>query len=279
MSRMHVGRAYFRQHIFTRFNQREAYRKAFKDLKYDEILVAQDFGTLVCPPNASEREHYVTDHCVLLRWKVRTENKKNPDDPDWEERRLYIDLICDDTTRKNDFHFVRHSWDFLLFKTDHFSLFRHIIVFSDGASKHFKSRYTMKYFANMSVESARSIIYNFFASYHGSGLWDAHFAHNNTAIRNFLIKMEGIRKKRQSQNFSPLSEIKELVRVLMESLKDTIVYDVYNVDRDPSTKPIVKPLPNIKRYHTFKFIDADHIDCSIMCGKTHSHLNTIRMYG
>ena len=65
----------------------------------------------------------------------------------------------------------------------------------------------------------------------------------------------------------------------MESLKDTIVYDVYHVDRDPSIKPNVKPLPNIKRYHTFQFIDADHVDCSIMCGKTHPHLNTIRMYG
>ena len=85
----------------------------------------------------------------------------------------------------------------------------------------------MKCFANMTVESARSIVYRFFASYHGSGLWDAHFAHNNTAIRNFLIKMEGLRKKGKSKDFSPLAEIKQLVRVLMESLKDTVVYDVY----------------------------------------------------
>ena len=68
----------------------------------------------------------------------------------------------------------------------------------------------------------------------------------NTAIRNFLIKMEGLRKKGQSQDFSPLSEIKQLVRVLMESLKDTVVYDVYRVDRDPSLKSDVKPIPNIK---------------------------------
>ena len=197
-------------------------------------------------------------------------HKDKPDDPDWDEKRLYIDLIGDDETRKNDFHYLRHSWDYLLFKTNHFSSFCHIIVFSDGASKHFKSRFTMKYFANMTVECARTIVYQFFASYHGSGLWDAHFAHNNTAIRNFLIKMEGLRKKGQSKDFSPLAEIKQLVRVLMESLKDTVVYDVYRVDRDPSSKPDVKPIPFIKKYHTFKFIDSNHVDCSIMSGTSYT---------
>lgn len=58
--------------------------------------------------------------------------------------------------------------------------------------------------------------------------------------------------------------------MLMESLKDTKVYDVYNVDLDSCVKPNVKPLPNIKQYHSFKFIDVDHVDCSIMTGKTHT---------
>ncbi len=124
----------------------------------------------------------------------------------------------------------------------------------------------MKYFADLTVESARSIVYQFFASYHGSGLWDAHFAHNNTAIRNFLIKMEGLRKKGQSLDFSPLADIKQLVRILMESLKDTKVYDVYRINRDPTLKPDVKPIHKIKKYHSFKFIDPNHVDCSIMTG-------------
>ena len=131
----------FRQHIYTRFNQREAYRKAWENLQTDEILVAQDFGTLTCPPNATERDHYVTDFCVLLRWK----------DGD-AERRLYIDLLCDDSTRKNDFFFLRYSWRYLLFETSHFESFKHIIIISHGASKHFKSRFTMKSFADVSVQ-------------------------------------------------------------------------------------------------------------------------------
>jgi hypothetical protein len=57
------------QHIYTRFNQRDAYRQAWEHLQPHEILVAQDFGTLTCPPNSTENDHYVTDYCVLLRWK------------------------------------------------------------------------------------------------------------------------------------------------------------------------------------------------------------------
>lgn len=202
--------------------------------------------------------------------KVQREKQDKPDGPDWDEKRLYIDLIGDDDTRKNDFHYLRHSWYYLLFKTTHFWSFRYIIVFSDGASKHFKSRFTMKYVADITVESARSMVYQFFASYHGSGLWDAHFAHNNAAIRNFVIKMEGLRKKGQNRDFSPLSGIKKLVRVLMESLKDTVVYDVYRIDRDPSSKPDAKPIPNITKYHSFRLIDGNHIDCSIMTGRFYS---------
>ena len=117
----------------TRFNQRAAYRDAFKNLTYDDALVAQDFGTLTCPPNATERDHYVTDHCVLLRWKVKNEKRKKPDDPEWIEKRFYIDLLCDDKTRKNDFHFLHHSWRYLHQKTTHISSFKRIIIFSDGA--------------------------------------------------------------------------------------------------------------------------------------------------
>ena len=112
----------------------------------------------------------------------------------------------------------------------------------------------MKFFADMRQETTLDCIYNFFASYHGSGLWDAHFAHNNTAIRNFLIQMEGLRKKGQSKDFSPLSDLKALVRVLMESLDNTVVYDLYDIDRDPSLKPNVKPIPNIKQYHNFALL-------------------------
>ena len=146
-------------------------------------------------------------------------------------------MICDDNTRKNDFYYLRHSWRHMLFNTPHFTKFTHIINFSDGASKHFKSRYTLKFFADISVESGRSIVYNYFASYHGSGLWDAHFAKNNSAIRQFLLHMEGLRAKRESQDFSPLSDLKTLARVLLSSLENTVVYEFYNIDRSAYLKP------------------------------------------
>ena len=249
------------QHVFTRFNQRDSYREAWLHLQFHEVLVAQDFGTLTCPPNATERDHYVTDYCVLLRWKER-----DTETGELTEGRLYIDMICDDKTRQNDYYYVRHSWRHLLFNTPHFTKFTHIIIFSDGASKHFKSRFTMKFFADVGVEAGRSMVYNFFASYHGSGLWDAHFAKNNAAIRNFLIHMEGLRRKCESKDFSPLAELKALARILLDALDNTVVYEFVNINRDPSLKPSIKPIQDIKQYHCFQFVDCDHVDCCIMCG-------------
>jgi hypothetical protein len=126
----------------------------------------------------------------------------------------------------------------------------------------------MKFFAEISVECNKSIVYNFFASYHGSGLWDAHFAKNNGAIRQFLIHMEGLRAKRETQDFSPLAQLSALVRVLLNSLDKTTVYEFTNIDRNPLLKPNVKPVRDIKSFHCFQFVDAHQMDCNIMCGDT-----------
>ena len=124
----------------------------------------------------------------------------------------------------------------------------------------------MKFFADVGISAGRSMVYNFFASYHGSGLWDAHFAKNNAAIRNFLIHMEGLRRKCESKDFSPLAELKALAHILLEALDNTVVYEFCNINRDPSLKPNIKPIQVIKQYHCFQFVDSDHVDCCIMCG-------------
>ena len=48
------------KHIYTRYNQRDAYRSSWQNLQPYQVLVAHDFGTLTCDANAAEREHYVT---------------------------------------------------------------------------------------------------------------------------------------------------------------------------------------------------------------------------
>ncbi len=40
------------KHIYTRYNQRQAYRDIWDNIDTDTVLVAQDFGTLKCHPNA-----------------------------------------------------------------------------------------------------------------------------------------------------------------------------------------------------------------------------------
>ena len=244
------------KHIFTRYNQRQAYRDIWDNIDTDTVLVAQDFGTLKCHPNAAINEHYVTDFCIYLRWKTAG----------GDEKRLYVDLICDDKTRKNDYFYLRHSWRFLLSSSTYFTPFKNIIIFSDGASKHFKSRYTMKFFSDIGVEFNKKVSYHFFASYHGSGVWDAHFASNNGAIRRFLLEMEKQRYKRESLDFSPLSELKTLVEVLLKSLSNTVVHEFQNIDRSMHLKPDVRAIIDIKSHHYFEFIGTNTINCSILSG-------------
>ena len=63
--------------------------------------------------------------------------------------------------------------------------------------------------------------------------------------------MKKLRRKCQFNDFSPLAELKELARVLLNALDNTVVYEFINIDRDPSLKPRVKPIHGIARYHCF----------------------------
>ena len=62
---------------------------------------------------------------------------------------------------------------------------------------------------------------------------------------NFLIHMEGLRFKRVSNDFSPLSELKTLAQVLLQTLDNTMVYTLTNIDRDPSLKPNIRGIRGI----------------------------------
>jgi hypothetical protein len=124
----------------------------------------------------------------------------------------------------------------------------------------------MKFFADLSVECGKTITYVCFASYHGSGIWDGHLAHNKKAIRNFLIHIEGLRQKRLSKNFNPLAELSQLAHTLLNALDHTVVYPIYNIERDASLKPHVKPVKGISKFHYFHFVDGNQVDCSIMSG-------------
>src|SRR5690242_19762477 len=94
-------------------------------------------------------------------------------------------------TKQNDYFYVREAWEYLFTHTTHFNPFTHIHIWSDGASKHFKQVYAFHYFSTIFRTHNKHVDNNFFASYHGHGLWDAHFARNNTIIRNYLLKQEG----------------------------------------------------------------------------------------
>ena len=64
-----------------------------------------------------------------------------------------------------------------------------------------------------------------------------------------LPKLQHI--KRMSSDFSPLSELKTLAQVLLQSLDNTKVYILTNINRDPSLKPNIKGIRGIKSHHCF----------------------------
>jgi hypothetical protein len=78
--------------------------------------------------------------------------------------------------------------------------------------------------------------------------------------------MEGLRSKRMSSNFSPLSELSTLAQVLLQSLDNTKVYILTNINRDPSLKPNIKSICGISSHHCFQFVDVNHVDYCVMRG-------------
>src|SRR6185312_9468727 len=52
----------------------------------------------------------------------------------------------------------------------------------------------------------------------------------------------------------------------LQTLDNTHVYTLTNIDRDPSLKPNIKSIRGIKSQHCFQFVDENHVDCCVMCG-------------
>jgi hypothetical protein len=238
--------------------------------------VGMDFGVLNLYPNIAQKDKLpdtVTDYVLVLQYK----------DKEGKLHRDYIDLLCDDiSTKNNDFFYVRHGWDFLLSHTQHFTPFHHIHTWSDGGSKHFKQVYAFQYFSQLFSLYHKHISNNFFASYHGHGLWDAHFAHNNTIIRDYLKKKEKDRRQAYSRTehiykhhteSTPLSNVYDVQKLLLSEYNKILsqpkpknrpayvsyhIYVLAIINRDPSLKACVKTLAQGTHiYHNFEYDDND----------------------
>ena len=85
----------------------------------------------------------------------------------------YFDFFSD--AEKNMSPYVDHCFN-RLYAKGVFRGIKKLHIFSDGAGKHFKNRFTLRIVRDLSRKLGIPIIYWFWASYHGKGRCDGHFA-------------------------------------------------------------------------------------------------------
>jgi hypothetical protein len=270
------------QHTYAKWYQRTIYTKQKIDMREGEVIVGMDFGVIDTYPNVAYKDKInacITDFVLVLEY-IDKEKKRHRD---------YIDILCEDIlTKDNDYFYLRHAWHYLLTQTSHFQPFNIIYTWSDGAAKHFKQVYAFHFFSTFFGTYKKHITNHLFASHHGHGLWDAHFAHNNTIIRHFLRKKQGERERAYStthrvyinpSEHSPIQSAKQVRDLLISSYHTTVTkpthcndnpnpspthvsYNIYilpHIDRDPSLKPNLKTLSKgTQKFHCFEYDENNH---------------------
>lgn len=172
-------------------------------------------------------------------------------------RRLNIDFLCDcPDSNKNDYPFLLHA-ALKLFLDYHVNArFDILLVWSNGGGHHFKTRYCQWMWHWMSTHrfSGKPILHNFFASYHGHSLADAHAA---TIKRTLRTQYHASQLQRFSPNVSALywgpSNAAEYSLLLDQTCPNTRIHVFPHIDRDPLLKPHCSAVPEIKKHHCFVY--------------------------
>src|SRR4051794_25939284 len=83
----------------------------------------------------------------------------------------YFDFLVEN--ENNDFPVVHKVWDILITHPI-LEKIEKLILWSDGGPKHFKISKNLYYLSTIKHTYNKEVIYNFFTSYHGHSLCDAH---------------------------------------------------------------------------------------------------------
>jgi hypothetical protein len=174
----------------------------------------------------------------------------------------YIDFICDDAdTNANDYYFVLHAmqllWKYFLIR----EAFDGIDVWSDGGPHHFKTKWCQWMWHVLSTQffDGKLIAHNFFASYHGHSLADAHASVAKRALRAAYNISEHQRKHTGDVAFGPASA-EELITLLRGKATRTHAFHLRRIPRDIRLKPNIAPLNLIKSKHRFVYEDGQCLD-------------------
>jgi hypothetical protein len=162
--------------------------------------------------------------------------------------RRYLDLLCDDkATKTNDYYFTFHSWYYLFRQTSFFTGKSHIIAWSDGGPKHFKTRFFQYLLSHLSCRFSTRITHHLFAAYHGHSIADGHAARVKSALNRSFIASEQDRLAGKL-NYGPRNA-RDTATVIQNDITSVHVFD--SLSRLPIYKPTIHPIPDIKQYHCF----------------------------
>lgn len=234
--------------------QRKYQQQQKKELKADECIITQDFTILNLHPNSKQASEIRPITCMVVVF----ENNRDPPH--------YYDFICNDPiTKKNDYYFVRQSWDIMLNQLKIFDKYNQALsIWSDGATKHFKQKYLWKYLAEIKEDHNKNRMeYNFFAPYHGHNRCDSQKPRINREINNSLQQAQINRSiktvdTKDAEYWGPttVEELSELIN----NMNNTTCTVIGSVDRANQLKPNLSALTDgSKQFFHVNFVDRNTI--------------------
>jgi hypothetical protein len=181
----------YRLHKDTADHQASEYSRQKNSLKPGECLIVEDFAGryIVCNDIEMTQKSFfarvgVPDLILVKYWR---------DEEGGELKSETYDFFSK-TEEKDDFHYVRSCWLYLLNNTEELDAFHTVRIWSDGGPKHFKIRRSIFLFSVLQDAYAKTFIWNFFQSCHGKGPCDGH-----TGVIKRKMKLEA-RKGNSIQN-------------------------------------------------------------------------------
>ncbi len=240
------------EHMEVMRQQRDEYRARRNNLQPGELLLLMDFTSFSLEPDPEETEQrmiYVQDLVLVLEF---IENGQRHTE--------YVDYICDcPDSNTNDYHFVLCAM-LLFFRTYYINeAFKLMEIWTDGGPKHFKTRYCqwMWHALSCACFDHKLIAHNFFASYHGHSLADAHAAVDKRLVRTAYNTSELSRKTvgEEAINWGP-SSASALVPLFDDHAARTIAFHIPFIPRDAAAKPKIAGINLIKSKHRFEYAEG-----------------------
>jgi len=177
-----------------------------------------------------------------------------------QHRWIYLDFIEKGGGSNQDYFFVRSVWRYILGKGElpnHYRTSEEEIdprallkdkikyIFSDGAPQHFKQKKTISFWVVLQIETGIRLDVNFFCSYHGHNVCDAHSSHMKIKVLR-TIREIGVEKFNEKEFLKAISQLKNThifyLRVITIDRKAPLL-DVQII--------LQKPLDGIRSFHHF----------------------------